>query len=1086
MSNSIVSQQNSLSAGELSPSLYGRQDLEKWHSGTSTCRNFFSSYRGGVVSRAGLAYVNTSKQQYPNPPRLIPFQFSLDQGYALEFGDHYLRFVYRGGYILEGSQNILGISQANPGVFDVPLHGYATGDWIFVKSVDGMTDFNLLTWVVNTVIDANHFTVNDLFGNPVDTTGFSAYTGGGHTFRLYEIETPYAVEDLPYLKFTQSADTMTLTCINTFTSTEYIPYNLVRHDAADWVLTAEDYGSTIPAPTGLTASAFSSDIPDTWYSYVVTAIDADTGEESIASDIASIKNNDIAVSLGSNTLKWNEVDNADSYNVYASTPAFSITAPVSSSFGFIGTALGPSFTDNNSIPDFTVVPPVHADPFGVSTIKNVKMITGGANYSQETVSWAITTATGTGFDGFPVIADGAIVGFIITDPGQGYLPSDTIAFSDTGGGIASGSYLVTANVADGDEIFINTVRIVWKDVGSSLGNSEIHRGVTAALSIQSLSNYLNSAPPSNINLTAAFYTYDDNHLYIKYKTPGVDGNSFFLGNSTAGWARSGATLTGGGVVGSGATASLVVSEASGTYPGVATYFQQRRVYAGSLNKPDTYWMSQPGLFTNMDSSIPVTDSDAITGTPWSLQVNGIQFMVPMPGGLVVLTGKGAWQVNGGSQGAAITPSNQNATPQAYNGCHNLVAPIPVNYDILYLQAKGSIIRDLSYNFFTNIYTGTDLTVLSNHLFQDHQIVQWAWCEEPYKLLWLVRDDGIMLCLTYLKEQEVYSWTRHDTQGLFVSVASITESIASVPTSVSVDALYVVTQRHIQGGWRYYVERMNDRLWGNVEDAFCVDSGLSTSPKTPDGTLSPDDLTGDNVAFRVSPGVFTADNVGDVIRVDGGKAVITSYISPFLVYVQITEDLVLTVPNSTRPLPATSNNWSISTPVTVVRKLNHLEGQKVAILADGSVVPSQVVTDGMITLEQPASLISIGKNYDCQVQTLYIDHPDNTGNTVQSRRKTINSVGLMVVGTRGLQIGADQIDASTQPDSATKPWVDMNEVKDRTQFTNAGQAVPLYTGPVFKNVSAGWSVKGQIAIQQVYPLPANILSVISYWKPGDDA
>ena len=82
----IVSIQNSLSAGELSPNLFGRQDLEKYHSGLSTCRNFFSNYRGGVMSRAGLAYVGTCKQPCNSfPPSDIPFQFSLNLGYVLEF-----------------------------------------------------------------------------------------------------------------------------------------------------------------------------------------------------------------------------------------------------------------------------------------------------------------------------------------------------------------------------------------------------------------------------------------------------------------------------------------------------------------------------------------------------------------------------------------------------------------------------------------------------------------------------------------------------------------------------------------------------------------------------------------------------------------------------------------------------------------------------------------------------------------------------------------------------------------------------------------------------------------------------------------
>ena len=212
--------------------------------------------------------------------------------------------------------------------------------------------------------------------------------------------------------------------------------------------------------------------------------------------------------------------------------------------------------------------------------------------------------------------------------------------------------------------------------------------------------------------------------------------------------------------GSGATATLNIGPNTGTYPSVVSYFQQRRVYANTLNNPDTYWFSQTGIYGNMDSSLPVIDSDAIVGTPWALQVNGIQHLVPMPGGLVVLTGGGAWQLSGSNNGP-ITPSDQNAVAQAYNGCNDVVAPLVINYDILYVQAKGNTIRDLAYNYFVNIYTGTDITVLSNHLLENRTIKSWAWAEEPYKIVWIVPDDGKLLSLTYLKEQEIQGFSRHD-------------------------------------------------------------------------------------------------------------------------------------------------------------------------------------------------------------------------------------------------------------------------------------------------------------------------------------
>lgn len=1073
MSSSIVSIQNSLSAGELSPSLRGRTDTKKYGEGTSTCRNFFANYRGGVSSRAGLAYVGTCKQQYPTPPRDIPFQFSLNQGFALEFGHLYMRIKSDGAYVTEATVAVTSVSTS--GLFTTGVvHGYSVGDWVYDL---GNTGFTGLTWVIASVPTTNEFTVNDLFGNPITSATASTV---GTVARIYTVISPYHAVDLPYLKYTQSADVMTLTCVNTATNTEYPPYSLVRSGNTSWTFTAETFASSTTAPTGLSAVAQSGDTVTTWYSYVVTAVDNVTGEESVASLPVNIQNVDISTVLGSNSLSWAEVSGASSYKVYASVPSFTTNVPVSSLYGYIGTALGPAFTDTNITPDFTKVPPQHSDPFARGIISQVNITAGGnGHYSQQTVGYSVSSATGSGFSGTPVISNGKVAGFVIYNPGINYQAADTITFSDSGGGLATGAATFTSNPADTNSMNLGGIFIHFAiapapapNAGGQFIYSEIEN--TVALTVQTLANNLNA---SNIlSLAVASYTASGNVLTITYKTPGTIGNVYPMSTVSAPVTFSGTTLAGGGTVGSGATGTLSVGAESGTYPSVAAYFQQRRVYASSLNNPDTYWMTQPGLFSNMDSSIPVTDGDSITGTPWAQQVNGIQFLVPMPGGLVVLTGKGAWQLNGGSS-AAITPSNQNAVPQAYNGCNNFVNPLTINYDILYIQSKGSIARDLAYNFFTNIYTGTDLTILSNHLFTDFQITQWCWCEEPNKLVWALRNDGTLLCLTYLKEQDVYSWTRHDTNGLFVSVCSITEP--------PVDALYVITQRFVQGAWRYYSERMDNRTWNNVEDSFCVDSGLSYPMKFPEELLNIGGTFGSNIQISCTLDALQNVPVGAVIRAGGGVMTVTQQLTVSSAIVDITIPVTDTVSNdpTNRVVPQQPGTWSWSVPTTTVSGLNHINGLQVSILADGSVVPNQTVVNNSIILPVAASQIVVGLPYTCQVQTMPIDVPSK--GTVQNKRKTINAVGVRVEATRGITVGADQPDASSQQNYVPLPWTNMNEIKERTPSDFPGNSIPLYTGDYYKTVMSGWDVEGQIAIQQAYPLPANILALISYWTVGDD-
>lgn len=1059
---------NAFVAGELSPSVFGRIEVAKWHDGASTMRNCFVRYTGGASSRAGLAYVGMCKQAAPNsggtstnnPPRDIQFQFSINQGYALEFGDQYMRIKSNGSYVVETGKTITAATNANPLVITSAAHGFSNNDWVFISGMGGMTQLNNLTWIV-TNVTTNTFHLTDLFGNTVNSTSYGVFTSGGTAARIYTVVSPYAAVDLPYLKFTQSADTMSLTCVNQQTLTEYPPYELVRSGNTSWAFTQTTYTASILPPTNVAVTAQSSATLNTWYSYQVTAVSAATGEESIASSAVSVQNNNISINAGTNTITWNAVTGADSYNIYKTNSVYSTsgTSPIAVGvpYGYLGTAFGASFTDSNIDADSTRSPPVHNDPFARGAINGVVPTNGGSGYDQATIGYTITTSTGSGFSGTPVVVNGAFVAFIITNAGKLYQLGDTI------------------------------------------------------------------------------------------------------------------TITGG----TGGTATLTIGPETGTYPGTVAYYQQRRGYGNTTDEPDTYFFSQPGAFTNMDSSIPITDGDAIIGTPWAQQINGIQFMVPMPGGLIILTGNGAWQLNGGNS-AALTPADQTATAQSYNGCNATIPPIVVNYDILYVQAKGSIVRDLSYSFFVNIYTGADVTVFSNHLFNFHQILQWAYAQEPFKIIWAVRTDGTMLSLTYLKEQDVNGWARHDTNGQFVSVCSVTEP--------PVDAVYSIVRRYIvgHGVWAYYAERMDNRNWETVEDCFCVDAGLSYPMTFPNAILTPAAATGtnnisstnivnggssyiaptaravdstgagigatfsvtvvggvitaippilqgqnytpgatkivitdstgsgavavpvitNNVVFTTSTGVFNSGMVGNVIRIGnnnngsisfttaptgGGKAIITAYNSATSVTANIIEpitNIILDDPNNL-VAPVNPNYWSISVPTSVVTGLNHLEGMQVSILADGSVVANQTVVNGSVTLPESASAITIGLPFIAQVQTMYLEPPGQP-NTTQNKRKNIYAVTARVESSRGFTVGTNEPDASTEPNQVNIPWTDMKEVKQRNALITPGSAIPLFTGDIYINVPADWDAKGQVAFQQIYPLPLNLNACVSWYQIGDSS
>lgn len=287
----------------------------------------------------------------------------------------------------------------------------------------------------------------------------------------------------------------------------------------------------------------------------------------------------------------------------------------------------------------------------------------------------------------------------------------------------------------------------------------------------------------------------------------------------------------------------------GNNPGAVTYHQQRKVYAGSDASPETFWMSRPGQFDNFDVSFPVQPSDAITGTLVSRQVNRIKHMISMPNGLIMLTSGGAWQVSG--VGEVLSPSTIQATPQAYNGCNDM-EPLTINYQIIYVQQKGTVVRDLNYSFNANIYTGTDISLLSNHLFAGLSLLEWTFAEEPFKIIWAVRDDGALLSLTYLKEQEIYGWAKHTTNGLFKSISSIQEGLE--------DAVYAVVERTLNGVTAQYIERMHSRLMAGPADAFFVDCGVTYSGVPEDTFGGLEHLEGEIVTILGDGNVFPPQTV----------------------------------------------------------------------------------------------------------------------------------------------------------------------------------------------------------------------------------
>ena len=237
---------STFTAGEISPRLEGRVTIEKYREGLSTLTNMIVQPHGGVTRRPGTEYLGEVKDS-SSVTRLIPFEFKTADTYALEFGDQYMRVFRNGLQVLEDSEKtVTAITLADPGVLTAASHGMSNGDEVYLYNSSGdMTELAARNYLVANVT-TNTFTLQDLFGNDIDTTGFTAYGGSGITVdKLYQISTPYTSAQINDVRFAQSADTMYLV------HPSHAIRTLSRTDHNAWTIaTATITGSPTPALTG--------------------------------------------------------------------------------------------------------------------------------------------------------------------------------------------------------------------------------------------------------------------------------------------------------------------------------------------------------------------------------------------------------------------------------------------------------------------------------------------------------------------------------------------------------------------------------------------------------------------------------------------------------------------------------------------------------------------------------------------------------------------------------------------------------------------------------------------------------------------
>ena len=506
------------------------------------------------------------------------------------------------------------------------------------------------------------------------------------------------------------------------------------------------------------------------------------------------------------------------------------------------------------------------------------------------------------------------------------------------------------------------------------------------------------------------------------------------------------------------------------FPRAVSFFEQRLVFAGSTSYPQTIWGSQSGLYENFDEG-DAEAADAFIYTIAANRVNAIRWLAPSKD-LMVGTAGSEFKVSRPT-GEPLQPDNINIQQQTSYGVYPL-RPIQIGNLILFVQRQQRKVRQLYYRFEDDAYTAPDMTILAEHI-TEGGITEVDYAQEPDAIYWAIRNDGVLLGMTFNREEDVVAWHQHTIGGKTGTATVTVTDYANIPTGSRIiltksNGTKVTFTSEASGasapsetnGWRPNTN--NDTTADNIYTAINAHADFTvanpaanvvtiteTNPQAV-GFLTVETTDSTRLA-ATSEGIAKAKSVASIP--EGGEDQVWVIVERVIngSTVQYVEYLDSTS-NMDSYLTGTINSSSTS-----VTSLDHLEGQKVQILIGDAVYPSQTVTDGAVSVNIPSELssktINVGLGFVSTLKTLRVEAGGQAG-TSQGRKKRYNEVMVRLLNTVGVTINGDQL-----------PF--------RTSSTPMGTNIPQFTGDK-RVTNLGWDRDGQITVEQTQPLPMTILGI----------
>ena len=536
-----------------------------------------------------------------------------------------------------------------------------------------------------------------------------------------------------------------------------------------------------------------------------------------------------------------------------------------------------------------------------------------------------------------------------------------------------------------------------------------------------------------------------------------------------------------GVLAASTSWSFGAFSATTGFPSTVTFFEERLVFANTATEPQTLFFSVSGDFTDFAEGI--TSGSSLTYTIGSNQVNVIRYLVAARS-LIVGTSGGEYVVTSGTQ-EPLNPTNTQIKRQTTYGTAD-IQPVQVGNVTLFVQRAKRKVRELGYNYDADSYTAPDLTILAEHI-TESGIKEFALQQEPDNIVWCVLENGKLVGMTYRREEQVVAWHEHIIGGRFGTCTVTVSDYSNIAVGTTLTftksdgSIVTFTSEAVSGdapadtslGWRpnesnnttadNIFTRINahaDFTVANPSAAIvtifetnhngtgflrCVSSDTTRLVTTDEGISQVESLA-------IVPGDLDEDSVYMIVKrtVNGAVSRSVEYFSTFDFGTDVTDAFFVDSALSYSGSAATSMSG-----------LGHLEGETVAILADGSTHPTKSVASGALTLERTATKAHIGLNYSSILQTMRIEAGGTEG-TSQAKIKRIHDVTLRLYRSVGAKVGSLESE--------------LDLIHFRSSADRMDTAIGLFSGDKEVEFRGGYDSDAFVLVKQDQPLPLTILAI----------